>query len=65
MEWDKLQESLTAKGPPKSNAHKLCWQQVVDIRQRYAAGDATMPRLADQYNVNVATISRIVRYVYW
>lgn len=65
MDWNNLSESMRAKPTPGSNAHKLSWKQVNEIRKRYAEGDITLTRLAGEYKVNPSTILRIVRYVYW
>lgn len=65
MDWDKLTENLRVKPTPGTNSHKLSWKDVNIIREEYQRGYITMAKLAAQFGVNVATISRIVRYVYW
>ena len=59
-----IQEQEEAAQPPKpNNRKKLTNREVADIRENHRLG-FTQRDLADIYDVNPATISRIVRKVY-
>lgn len=45
--------------------HKLTWELVATIRQRYSMGDVTQTQLAKEYNVAISTISRLVHGFNW
>lgn len=47
------------------NSKKLDARDVQKIRQLYASGNWKQKELADAFNVNDATISRIVRGIYY
>ena len=49
----------------KHPRHKLTEEIVLMIRQRYAMGDITQQRLADEYGVDDSTVSRIVNCHRW
>jgi DNA-binding transcriptional regulator YiaG len=51
-------------GPTRPNRRKLSLQEVKDIRQAFQGGMKQVD-LADNYGVNPATISRIVRGIYY
>ena len=51
------------KGPSRPNRKKLTEREVKDIRQAHQGG-MSQKSLADNYGVNPATISRIVRRIY-
>lgn len=53
----------TTSGPDRPNRHKLTEQEVKDIRDAYQSG-MRQRDLAENYGVNPATISRIVRGIY-
>lgn len=65
MDWNQLQQAVVAKPPPGTNAHKLSWAQVNEIREIYGEGRMSMQQLASKFGVHKGTIHRIVRYVYW
>jgi hypothetical protein len=61
---DRIAKGRNSRMPGQSNpAAKLTPAQVVEIRNRYAAGGVTQWGLADEYGVKQAQISRIVRGV--
>ncbi len=49
----------------KSSSAMLVDAQVIEIRERYAKGDVSYAALADEYNVEAATIGYIVRGRSW
>lgn len=57
-------EKLSSPGEENPN-HKLAYNQVDEIRERYANGGITQQKLADEYNVTQTTISRIVLNKNW
>ena len=44
---------------------KLTWEQVRTIRSKYLSGEITQYQLAEEFNVSVPTISRIVKNKIW
>ena len=52
-----------AKGPKRPNRQKLSDEEVKDIRRAHRGG-MSQRQLAEAYDVNPATISRIVRNIY-
>ncbi|ALA48149.1 HTH DNA binding protein [Mycobacterium phage Phlei] len=67
-EVKRLQETMkrawSGIGPGRPNRPKLSWQDAQDIRNAYNAGEKQKD-LAAKYGVNSATISRIIRGVYY
>jgi DNA-binding XRE family transcriptional regulator len=52
------------QGESASNA-RLTWDVVAEIRRRYAQGDITQSKLAQEYGVHYSTISLIVKGIGW
>ncbi|MGV9364483.1 helix-turn-helix domain-containing protein [Amycolatopsis sp. NPDC003731] len=60
-----LTDALAAiEREPRSNAKKLTEDEVFRIRQWYGHGGVSQREIADAYDVNRATVSRIVRGIY-
>lgn len=58
-ELAKLEEIKNShRGGPRT----LTWDQVTEIRARYLEGTITMQILADEYNIDKGTISRIINW---
>lgn len=49
----------------KSSSAKLTWDQVREIRRRYAAGGATQQALADEYGITLGTICPLINGKTW
>lgn len=64
--FDKIadQTNTTAKGVT-TNTHKLSEHQVLTIRELYETGLYTYDKLKQQFDVTIATISRIVKRKIW
>lgn len=63
--WDSILETaLTSAAVSVSPSGRLTEEQVVEIRQRYAAGES-QPALCVEFGVAEGTVSRVVRGVSW
>lgn len=49
----------------RSNQKKLSAREAERMRERYRSGEFTQAQLADMFDVNDATVSRIVRGIYY
>lgn len=56
--------AVAARGE-SSGSHKLTASQVVEIRNRYKSGKATMKKLAEEFGVGKVTVFWIVRRKTW
>jgi hypothetical protein len=63
-EKDKIAHGTITYGE-RNGCHKLTEKEVLEIRERYANGRITMKQLANDYNVNVSAISRIINRKRW
>ena len=63
------QEDMVAKGRSpkgeKNGSHKLCEENVLEIRRRYANGEGTQETISKDYNVSRTTIQGIVEHRLW
>ncbi|WP_439377874.1 hypothetical protein [Amycolatopsis lexingtonensis] len=63
-EVDRLREENRALKDKHSNAKKLTAREVQRIRDLWSTSDWTQTAIADAFDVNPATVSRIVRGIY-
>lgn len=63
-EKDKIAHGTITYGE-RNGCHKIKEKEVIDIRERYAAGGITMTKLAEEYDVQVSQISRIINRKRW
>lgn len=61
---DKMNKRRQARGE-KQGAHKLTWEQVREIRDRYSKGDTSQRKLAKEYGVAQNTIRFVVTNKSW
>ena len=61
---DKVEKDRQAKGE-KHGFAKLTETQVCEIREKYATGDTTIQKLAQEYGIHHSTIGRIINYILW
>lgn len=68
---DMVQKGRNSKGKPQihlgeqNGNHKLTTEQVISIRERYAAGGITQKELAQEFEISPTQLSRIVRGLFW
>jgi DNA-binding MarR family transcriptional regulator len=60
-----LREENAALKDKNSNRKKLSSPEVARIRLLHQTGDWTQAAIADAFDINPATVSRIVRGQYW
>jgi len=63
-ERDKFRHGTDSRGERNARA-KLTWEQVREIRTRYATGDETQEKLAREFDVSFQLISLIVKRGIW
>lgn len=61
---DKAEKGRSAHGE-RAHKHKLTAEQVVEIRERYAAGRVTMTQLGNEYGVSGPSIGYLIRGQSW
>lgn len=61
----RMPERLVVRRGEQHYAAQFTWEQVREIRSRYAAGGVQQKQLAAEYGVNFRTIWNIVRHRYW
>jgi group I intron endonuclease len=59
------EKQSTAHSGEKSSTAKLSWEQVREIREKYATGQYLQKEIADMYNMSRAAIGGIVLNWYW
>jgi hypothetical protein len=60
-----LEQVSPAENARRSRATKLTWEQVREIRARYAAGGISQPQLAREYGVVQGNISSVLLGKTW
>jgi hypothetical protein len=65
--WTHLTGGVSVSRPPggETGNHTLTIADVLEIRRLHATGTITMTRLAEQFNVHIPAISRIIHRLRW
>ncbi|HVV11617.1 hypothetical protein [Amycolatopsis sp.] len=60
-----LDESAPVVNAGRTNQKRLTQREAGRIRELHATGEWTQKALAEAFDINPATVSRIVRGIYW